>query len=216
MTLNPQFIYVEKLVNDLGVLFEKSSAAYRRKASETSKPITSKLIDSSLANVFHTDCCDCVKPKLNKHEYSGLTEEKKEKIESAKRWFHKCLLKEDEELPEVHAIMNPTVDQKLPFPYCFGNHSVYVTKEGFPMGFIMLMRLIFDLLLNPLATIGIPNEYMHFFMKSNRELFAAYETYNQMLDDPGVLCKDYYHKQLIYIQYYLNVLSFMITVKIGK
>ena len=217
MTSTPQHFstvasnsHLENLLNDLGKMFEKSSAADGGKVSEPSEVIE-EMIDFKVACVSNKDC-NCRKYKPTKNAYFDLTEEKKNLISNAKRLFRKCLYEEDKHLPEVNAIMDRICDQKVHFYSYFSNHAGYVNDVGFSRSFFMLMRLIFDHLLNTRATIGIPNEYMHFFMKLSRELPIVYDEYKQFYNHGKVL----YHKELVYIEYHLKVLSFMVTVQVDK
>ena len=205
-----KFSHVQNLVNDLGKMFEISSAADGGKASEPSEAVE-ELIDYSYACLANKDC-NCRKYTPAKYAYYDMTKEKKKLIENAKRLFRKCLFEEDKHLPEVNAIMDPTCYQKLIFCRYFSNHSGYVYDLGYSKGFFMLIRLIFDHLLTTRATIGIPNEYMHFFIKLNRELPIVYDEYKKLYKPDKVV----YHRELVYIEYYLKVLSFMVTVQIDK
>ena len=148
-----------------------------------------------------------------KHDYSNLTSENKKIIDRAKRSFEYCLLEGDVDLPEVKAIMDQTGHEKLTFALYVDEHPDYIFDVGYARGFVRLMRLIFEHLMQPRKTIGIPNEFMEIFIKLSKKITTDYDIMKSSTKHNGFSSEDEL-KDLAYIEYYAVVLTYMITVQV--
>ena len=193
--------HVDELVYNLGKMFKKSSAPEASgNPSPASPNYTGALSPLKLADF-----------------YSVLTERNKIYFKRAKRDFKKCLIEgdvDDLELTEgvdVKAILDPTGQQKLAWVDYTEDHYQYINDQGWTLGFVRLMRLIFDHLMQPNETVGVPDEAMQMFMRVSKEISGDYEDAIKLYN---LVHGNKFMKELIYIEYYSKVLDLMIRVKV--
>ena len=193
--------HVDELVYNLGKMFKKSSAA---EASGYLSP----------ASPIYAGALSPLKPA---DVYSVLTERNKICFKRAKRAFKKCLVEgdvDDLEVVEgvdVKAILDPTGHQKLAWVDYTEDHYQYINDQGWSLGFPRLMRLIFDHLMQPNETIGVPDEAMQMFMRVSKEISGDYEDATKLYN---LGHGNKFIKELIYIEYYSKVLDLMIRVEV--
>ena len=199
------------LVDDFGKMVKKSKAS---DGSEVYGP--SGIIP--VGNPSPDGAIGIQSPKKHmptKHVYSDLTFDNRIALDRARFSFKNCLQEQDAKMntTDLTAILHKAIQddyRKMPFNRDVENHLKYIDEKGYILGFIRLMRLIFDHLIHPHETIGIPNEYMQLFTKVSRRIPKDYKDYRELKVDDD----EEYDGELTYIEYYAVVLTFMMTVQV--